>query len=393
MLSSQALRGLRSRQASKNFASSGRVVPVVLCMLPNPSLERDLRRQGAWPAHQPVSSSVARAKRLPGYGPSAQTLGPAVTPRVPLRRLDPPAHAQRKRQCRFSTAGGHSDGPNDDQRRFAASANVGQSVGADPANPSSSSRARPSHWRAFAKERRRREPDRRHRHASRLGAGCPLEPPSAARQAWRCVRCSGSPSCLRPRAACLTGRSSGPPPARRLGREALRSIMRLAAQAPCRWRPLSSNVRRHEQPHPLATMSYKSAAVESLLAADPSGRLRALHDQLVALDLKTKMSSNTDTLLFEAVTSTKERVGVAAIRGGNTEVLSFPRPYWVRHAAELDASLAGVEPRHFVEPEGFVSSSQYSLRQVRVSTDTLSILHAVIAGLVRRHAQSLQTDA
>jgi hypothetical protein len=36
-------------------------------------------------------------------------------------------------------------------------------------------------------------------------------------------------------AACLTGRSSGPPPARRLGREAVRHIIRLAAQAPRRW--------------------------------------------------------------------------------------------------------------------------------------------------------------
>jgi hypothetical protein len=42
---------------------------------------------------------------------------------------------------------------------------------------------------------------------------------------------------------CLTLRSSGPPPARRLGREAVRHIIRFAAQAPCRWCPLSSNVR------------------------------------------------------------------------------------------------------------------------------------------------------
>ena len=35
----------------------------------------DRHRQAAWPAHRPVSSSAARAKRLPGIGPSAQTLG------------------------------------------------------------------------------------------------------------------------------------------------------------------------------------------------------------------------------------------------------------------------------------------------------------------------------
>jgi hypothetical protein len=49
---------------------------------------------------------------------------------------------------------------------------------------------------------------------------------------------------LMPQACCLTGRSSGPPPARHLGREALWFIIHLAAQAPRRFRPLSSNVRR-----------------------------------------------------------------------------------------------------------------------------------------------------
>ena len=43
----------------------------------------------------------------------------------------------------------------------------------------------------------------------------------------------------------LTLRSSGPPPASHLAREALTVIIRLARQAPSRWRPLSSNVRQH----------------------------------------------------------------------------------------------------------------------------------------------------
>jgi hypothetical protein len=50
---------------------------------PNPSLERDLRRQGTWPARRCGPSSVPRAKCLPGYGPSAQTLGLMN----PVRRL------------------------------------------------------------------------------------------------------------------------------------------------------------------------------------------------------------------------------------------------------------------------------------------------------------------
>jgi hypothetical protein len=47
---------------------------------------------------------------------------------------------------------------------------------------------------------------------------------------------------------CLTLRSSGPPPAWHLGREASQVIVRLAAQAPTRWGPLSSNVRPHIGP-------------------------------------------------------------------------------------------------------------------------------------------------
>ena len=43
----------------------------------------------------------------------------------------------------------------------------------------------------------------------------------------------------------LTLRSSGPPPAWHLAREAMQGIIRLAGQAPRRWCPLSSNVRPH----------------------------------------------------------------------------------------------------------------------------------------------------
>lgn len=140
-------------------------------------------------------------------------------------------------------------------------------------------------------------------------------------------------------------------------------------------------------------MSYKSTAIESLLSTDPSGRLRSLHDQLITLGLKTKMGRNSDTLLFEAITPTKERVGLLAMRGGNTEVLSFPRAYWVRHTAELDSALENIEPRHIVPPEGFISQSQYSLRQVRVSLHTFTYLQTLVSSMVQSHSHSLQCDA
>jgi hypothetical protein len=135
--------------------------------------------------------------------------------------------------------------------------------------------------------------------------------------------------------------------------------------------------------------SYKAAAIDQMLNADSTGLLRRLHAQLIDLGLRTRLPSNTDTLPFEAVKPTKERVGVAAIRAGSTDVMSLPRPYWAGHAAELDAALAEVQPRHFIETTGFVSSSQYSLRQVRISPDTIEHLSSVIADLLCRHAREL----
>jgi len=63
---------------------------------PNPSLERDLHRQGTWPARRPGLSSTSRAKRLIGSGPSAQTLGRMRTISASLCTLEPlvAAHAR-----------------------------------------------------------------------------------------------------------------------------------------------------------------------------------------------------------------------------------------------------------------------------------------------------------
>jgi hypothetical protein len=129
--------------------------------------------------------------------------------------------------------------------------------------------------------------------------------------------------------------------------------------------------------------TYKSQVVENMLSADASGRLRQLHDDLIGLGLKTKISSNTDTLLFEAATPKKDRVGIAAMRPGVAEIFSFPRPYWIGHVQELDAALSQIDKRHLIETEGFVSASQYSLRQVRISEDTFSQLRGLVQGIIR----------
>jgi hypothetical protein len=60
--------------------------------LPNPSIERDLHRNGTWPARRFSSSSVSRAKHHSGSGPSAQTLGSAARRvLVPSASIEPGA--------------------------------------------------------------------------------------------------------------------------------------------------------------------------------------------------------------------------------------------------------------------------------------------------------------
>ena len=71
-----------------------------------------------------------------------------------------------------------------------------------------------------------------------------------------------------PKTRCgLTLRSSGPPPARHLGREAASYIIRSAAQAPCRWQPLSSNVRRHR--HLPCVTRKASLVIERIYTRSP----------------------------------------------------------------------------------------------------------------------------
>jgi hypothetical protein len=53
-----------------------------------------------------------------------------------------------------------------------------------------------------------------------------------------------------PAKSCLTGRSKGPPPARRLARAAASVIIRCAGQAPSRRRPLSSTLGGALEPLP-----------------------------------------------------------------------------------------------------------------------------------------------
>lgn len=140
-------------------------------------------------------------------------------------------------------------------------------------------------------------------------------------------------------------------------------------------------------------MTYKQTAISNLLASDTSGRTKALYDLLIELGLKTKISKNTDTLLFEATSRSKEKIGLVAFRPGIYPIFSLPRPYWIRLGTEVDKALATMQPRHFVETEGFVSTSQYSLRQIKINEDTFEHLKAIVSGLVSQSIHEIADDA
>lgn len=137
-------------------------------------------------------------------------------------------------------------------------------------------------------------------------------------------------------------------------------------------------------------MSQKDVNIASLLDSDRSGRLRQLHDQLVSASLKTKMPSNSSTLLFEVVAKDKSRHGLVAFRSGSSQILSFPRTYWGSRTQDLNEALGKIDHCHFIETDGAFSSSQYSLRQVRVTEHTMKALQDVIDILIVPHSTRLR---
>jgi hypothetical protein len=116
-------------------------------------------------------------------------------------------------------------------------------------------------------------------------------PPKGSSLRWSLLPPTVLPSTL---GLHLTRRSSGPPPAKRLGRDAVSDIIVLAAQALCRWRPLSSNVRPH--------MRFR---VTSVAGSDEGARLNAatvkLEDQLNAELGAQQFGSNLSQLTLVVV--------------------------------------------------------------------------------------------
>lgn len=122
-----------------------------------------------------------------------------------------------------------------------------------------------------------------------------------------------------------------------------------------------------------------------MLSGDRSGNLRKIHDQLVALGLKTRMPSNSSTLLFEAVNRGRERIGLAALRDTNGGIFSFPRTYWGTRRADITTAVSDIDSTYFMPTEGSFSSSQYSAFQIRITGNTIDAIQRVITNLIGEH--------
>ena len=99
----------------------------------------------------------------------------------------------------------------------------------------------------------------------------------------------------------LTLRSSGPPPARHLGREPASVIIGLAAQAPCRFRPLSSNVR--QQVRRVCELTNATAEAWPLNAAQERGDSAVL--SLSAQGKENRALCNSSTTSMDGWRSSK----------------------------------------------------------------------------------------
>ena len=134
-------------------------------------------------------------------------------------------------------------------------------------------------------------------------------------------------------------------------------------------------------------MGYKENLLSELIRTDRTGYLQKLHERLVGNKLKFKASSNSDTLLYYVLDTEKKQVGLAAFRVNGQTIFSFPKTYWQHHFSAVNAALSAVPNSSILETEGFVSSSQYSMRQVIVSSGTGEILLQVIDNFIASHAR------
>lgn len=132
-------------------------------------------------------------------------------------------------------------------------------------------------------------------------------------------------------------------------------------------------------------MGAKEILLKDLCDSDHSGGTELIHNALIAAGLKYKGSSNSQTLLYYFRRDGNE-IGIAAMRG-SPALLSLPTSFW-RGRANLRDAIDKASP-YYIEPEGFVSTSQYSAGQLRITTSSLETLLSIINDVIIPEARTV----
>lgn len=131
-------------------------------------------------------------------------------------------------------------------------------------------------------------------------------------------------------------------------------------------------------------MGAKDELLEYLSRLDTSGGTRRIHTALIEAGLKFKGPANSQTLFYYFRNHGQE-IGVAAIRGSPC-LLSFPAAFWRGRTALAAALKQGAS--YYIEPEGFISSSQYSAGQLRITSSSIETLMSIINNIIIIEAQA-----
>jgi hypothetical protein len=134
-------------------------------------------------------------------------------------------------------------------------------------------------------------------------------------------------------------------------------------------------------------------AKEELLASFTrrDTRIQIVHDALVAINLKFKGPSNSQTLLYYFRVDGEE-FGVAAMRCNPSAVFSFPAAFWHHRPTVLSQALSRVSSFNQKEVQPAISSSQYSAGQIYINGSTLPVILQIIHEIVVPAAQSSGAD-
>lgn len=136
--------------------------------------------------------------------------------------------------------------------------------------------------------------------------------------------------------------------------------------------------------NPRNMMGAKEELLQNLSRLDASGGIQRIHRALTDAGFRYKGPSNSQTLLYYFRSGGHE-IGVAAIRG-SPSLLSFPATFW-RGRSGLAAAL-GRASSFSMEPEGFVSSSQYSAGQLRITTSSIETLLSIVDEIIIPEARA-----